>query len=209
MKLLTFANTPMSLMLLLLTGLASAQTTDFDALQTRLDQSIFGLNTAKFADASAYQTQALQRTSQQIGVDDFTDSKLVQYYSLYCIYYATYAVPNDITDADPRFVGIVFPHWLIYHNWDKVDVDPCSGWHGITCDSEGRVTHIDLYENTLTGHWPEEVKLLAADGPFSTGAGNLVQIDLFRNEFLMNGGDSSWMSSLGSNISTLCDRARM
>jgi hypothetical protein len=61
--------------------------------------------------------------------------------------------------------------------------------------------NINLFENSLTGIWPAEVKLLAADGPFSTGAGNLSQIDLFRNEFLSNGGDSSWMSDLGSSIS--------
>ncbi|KAL3925475.1 MAG: hypothetical protein SGILL_000392 [Bacillariaceae sp.] len=181
-----------------------AQTADFAALQSRLEAATSGLNSAAFQDTSTYQSQALLRTSQQIGVDSFTDDKLVQYYSLYCIYYATYAVPNEITDADPRFVGIVFPHWLIYDNWDKIDVDPCNGWHGIECDETGRVTHVNLYENTLTGSWPEEVKLLAADGPFATGAGNLIQIDLFRNEFLTNGGESSWMTSLGSNISTCC-----
>jgi hypothetical protein len=179
----------------------AGQTSDFGALQSRLEIAIFGLNAAAFQDPASYQSQALQRTSQQVGVDNFTNGKLAQYYTLYCVYYATYAVPNEITLEDPRFDGIVFPTWLISTNWDQINVDPCNGWHGIVCDSNGKVTEINLFENTLTGTWPEEVKLLAGDGPFSTGAGNITQIDLFRNEFLTNGGDSSWMSDLGSGIS--------
>jgi hypothetical protein len=185
----------------LASAVASAgQTSDIAALQTRLETAVFGLNTVAFQDPASYQSQAFQRTSQQVGVDTFTDSKLAQYYALYCLYYSTYAVPNVITDADPRFEGIVFPTWLLSTNWDQVNVDPCSGWHGIVCDANGKVVEINLYENTLTGTWPQEVKLLAGDGPFSTGAGNITQIDLFRNEFLTNGGDSSWMSDLGSGV---------
>lgn len=193
---------------LLLINLATTvgQTSDFAALQQRLEIASFGLNAASLHDPSSYQHQAMQRTSQQIGVDGFSDAKLVQYYALYCIYFATYAMPNHITNDDPRFAGIVFPFWLISTNWDQVNVDPCNGWHGISCDSDGKVTNIDLYENTLTGTWPDEVKLLAADGPFSTGAGKLTQVDLFANEFLT--GDASWISDLGSSVSKfeLCIR---
>jgi hypothetical protein len=182
-------------------GTIAGQTIDFGALQARLEAAIFGLNAAALQDPSTYQSHALQRTSQQVGVDSFSDDKLVQYYTLYCIYYATYAVPNTITDADPQFEGMAFPSWSSSTNWDQINVDPCNGWHGIECDSDGRVMNINLFENFLTGIWPAEVKLLAVDGPFATGAGNLIQIDLFRNKFLSNGGDSSWMSDLGSSIS--------
>jgi hypothetical protein len=102
---------------------------------------------------------------------------------------------------DARFTNIAFPTWLFADNWDKTDVDPCGGWYGIVCDDQGRVTEISLGENTLTGTWPEEVKLLASDGGFSTGAGNLQTLDLFRNEFLSNGGKSAWMTDLGSAMS--------
>ena len=62
------------------------------------------------------------------------------------------------------------------------------------------MVHIDLFENRLTGVWPDEVTLLASDGPTSRGAGNLNRIDLFMNEFLFNNFDNSWMTNLGSNM---------
>jgi hypothetical protein len=179
----------------------AGQTIDFVSLQARLEGASYGLNAAALQDPTTYQSHALQRTSQQGGVDSFSDYKLVQYYTLYCIYYATYAIPNTITEVDPQFQGVAIPSWLTSTNWDQISVDPCNGWYGIECDSNGRVMNINLSENFLTGIWPAEVKLLAVDGPFSTGAGNLSQIDLFRNMYLSNGGDSSWISDLGSSIS--------
>ncbi|KAG7347119.1 hypothetical protein IV203_006188 [Nitzschia inconspicua] len=103
------------------------QTNDFVALQTRIENSTFRLNAAAFQDPTSYQSKALQRTSQQEGVYGFTDSKIAQYYVLYCLYYATYAVPNEITLSDPRFEEAIFPTWLISTNWDKVNIDPCDG----------------------------------------------------------------------------------
>ena len=79
-------------------------------------------------------------------------------------------------------------------------MDPCD-WYGIKCDSDGRVSILDLFENLLTGAFPPEVVLMSLDGPFSTGGGNLYRIDLFRNEFLYNNADNSWMTDLGSNMS--------
>jgi hypothetical protein len=40
--------------------------------------------------------------------------------------------------------------------------------------------------------------LLAADGAFSTGAGNLIAIDLSSNEFVFNDFDTSWLSDTGT-----------
>jgi len=86
--------------------------------------------------------------------------------------------------------------------WDQIDVDPCD-WYGIVCDSQSRVSTIDLFENLLTGAFPPEVSLLSLDGPYSTGAGNLFRVDIFRNEFCYNNADNSWMSDLGSNMTTI------
>jgi len=163
----------------------------------------FALNGgAEFEDTTSYQYKALKQVEAQSGIDEFTDAKLTQYYVLYCIYFATNGVPNLITDADPRFDAIAFPTWLITNGWEETNVDPCE-WYGIKCDSEGRVSIIDLFENLLTGSFPPEVVLLSLDGPFSTGGGNLYRIDLFRNEFLYNNADSSWMTDLGSNMTTI------
>ena len=125
------------------------------------------------------------------------DAKIVQYYALYCLYNATNKVPNAITDADSRFDSISdFPEWKTASGWEENDLDPCSGWHGITCDN-GKVTKIELDSNDMTGNFPHEVTLLASDG---TGAGSLNTIDLFNNEFLFNNFDNSWMTFLGSNF---------
>ena len=67
--------------------------------------------------------------------------------------------------------------------------------------AQSRVSTIDLFENLLTGAFPPEVSLLSLDGPYSTGGGNLYRVDFFRNEFLYNNADNSWMSDLGSNMS--------
>lgn len=163
----------------------------------------FSLNGgAEFEDTTSYQYRALKQIEAQVGVDGFTDAKLTQYYALYCIYFATNGVPNVITNADERFDGIAFPTWLITNGWEETTMDPCE-WYGIKCDLEGRVSIIDLFENLLTGSFPPEVVLLSLDGPFSTGGGNLFRIDLFRNEFLYNDADSSWMTDLGSNMTTI------
>lgn len=158
-------------------------------------------NGAEFSDPNSYQSQALLKTEAQAGVETFTDEKLTQYYALYCIYNATNQVPNAITSMDPRFDGIPFPRWLVETGWDQTTLDPCDGWFGITCDAQGRVSTVDLFENLLTGIFPPEVALLALDGPFATGGGNLFRIDVFRNQFLFNNNDNSWFTDLGSNMS--------
>ena len=61
-----------------------------------------------------------------------------------------------------------------------------------------QVVLIDLSSNRLTGVFPPEVKLLASDGAFSTGAGSLIALDLSNNEFVFNNFDTSWLSDLGS-----------
>jgi hypothetical protein len=155
---------------------------------------------AEFTDPESYQSKALARTEEQIGVEGFTDAKLVQYYTLYCIYNATNQVPNAITNANPEFQGRPFPAWIFATGWETNNLDPCSGWFGISCDVEGRVTDFVMVENLMTGAFPPEVVLLASDGPRSTGAGALNYLELFNNPFLFNNFDNSWITELGSSL---------
>ena len=78
-------------------------------------------------------------------------------------------------------------------------MDPCDGWYGITREND-QVTLIELIQNVMTGAFSPEVTLLASDDERSTGAGNLITLDLFNNEFLYNNMDTSWFSLLGSSM---------
>ena len=168
-------------------------------IQTRLETYALD-GGAEFQNPNSYQSRAVRRVEEQAGAETFTDAKLVQYYSLYSIYMATNSVPNPITDADPRFVGLpTIPAWLISTGWTANDVDPCDGWYGIDCEND-QVTVIALFDNIMTGAFPPEVSLLASDGERSTGAGSLIGIDLFNNEFLFNNADNSWMTFLGTRL---------
>jgi len=159
------------------------------------------LDAGAFDDTDSYQYKALQRTEEQVGADSMTDAKLVQYFTLYCIYVSTNAASNAITDDDPRFDAIAIPTWLLDTNWDQNNVDPCSGtWQGIACEND-QVTGIDLSSNRLTGIFPPEVSMLSAEA--SSGAGKLKTLVLLKNEFLFNNEDNSWISDLGSNLLTL------
>eukprot|EP00980_Cylindrotheca_fusiformis_P011857 scaffold2817_cov130-Cylindrotheca_fusiformis.AAC.12 len=151
-----------------------------------------------FTDPNSYQSCALARTLDQNGINSRSEAKVIQYYTLFCIFCATNAVPNVITDNDPRFENLQeFPGWTSDDGWIENNVDPCN-YHGIICDFSDQVTQIDLSSNRLTGIFPPEVKLLASDGPFSTGAGRLIQLDLSTNEFVFNNFDTSWLSDTGS-----------
>jgi len=218
--------------------MARAQTADIEILRIRVIAVTKGLNQEELSVGfdDTYQSKALLHLSEQVGVDNFSYAKLVQYYALYCIYHATNGVPNEITDADVRFENIVMPEWLMSANWkDVTTIDACGttttttttivdntteniattlststttstseGWYGVVCDDEGQVIALDLFDNILSGVFPEEIVLLASDGQYSTpGAGNLERLDLYENQFLSNRGDSSWMSDLGSNMTTI------
>jgi hypothetical protein len=153
---------------------------------------------AEFDDPNSCQSQALIRTEDVQGIDILSENKIIQYYALYCIYTCTNAVSNAITEAE----GLVsVPEWIVATGWDTNNTDSCT-WFGISCSND-QVTDIDLFSNALTGAFPAEVTLLAADGPRSTGAGALARLDLFDNMLLTNNGDNSWWSFLGSQLSTL------
>lgn len=189
-----------------------------DIIKDRLISSSWLLqNGTEFDDVNSYQSSALVRTSQIVGIERMDVSKVVQYYALFCIFEATNARPNFLTDQDPRFMALSeFPGWLFHDGWTSTDVDPCGrnstmvtsddtspstteGFYGVTCDIDGKVTHLDLSDNLLTGSFPPEVVLLA--GP-TIGAGNLQVIDVYKNEFLTNNNDTSWLTRLGPQFDT-------
>jgi len=154
----------------------------------------------EFDDESSYQYQAINQTASQVGAESFSEVQIVQYYVLYCIYYATNMVPNEVTMKYPQFE---LPKWENEEGWNENDRDPCDGWLGIECDSEGRVKNIDLFRNELTGSFPPEVVLLSFDGSYANGSGKLERLDLTGNEWLFNNNDSSWMTDLGKSIETI------
>jgi len=162
----------------------------------------------EFEDPSSYQSAALRRVEEQVGAEDMSDVKLMQYYSLYSIFEATNSKTNDFIiqsrafanedDAEPKIPG-----WKISSGWLENDVDPCVGeWYGVSCVNDQIVT-LDLFDNGMTGNFAPEVVLLAGDGFYATGAGALVSLDIFNNEFMSNNGDNSWIQDLGSQLGYL------
>ena len=61
-------------------------------------------------------------------------------------------------------------NWAINRNW--LSNAPMGEWHGVTTDSDGQVTHLDLNRNQLTGEIPAELGSLT----------NLTQLFLSRNQ---------------------------
>ena len=86
------------------------------------------------------------------------------------------------------------PNWKTNTNW-RTDA-PISTWHGVQTDAQGRVTHLDLNDNNLSGHIPEAIgqldslRLLYLFGNNLTGTipdeigelTNLKDLDLSDNE---------------------------
>ena len=79
-------------------------------------------------------------------------------------------------------------NWLNNTNW--LSDEPLSKWYGVTTDSSGRVTWLDLPSNGLSGEIPAELG----------GLSNLTYLDLFRNQ--LTGAVPSELSSL-SNLEGL------
>ncbi len=156
----------------------------------------------EFTDRSSYQFAALKRVEQQVGAEDMSDVKLLQYYVLYCVFESTHAKTNEMIKQSRAFGDdeADIPGWKITSGWMENDLDPCIGeWYGIVCD-EDQIINVDLFDNGLTGNFAPEIKLLAGDGFYSTGAGNLISLDIFNNQMMSNNGDNSWIADLGSQL---------
>jgi hypothetical protein len=188
------------------TGTPSSAPTEFaSTVQRRLEQ--YALQGGEeFKDPSSYQSSALQRVEEQVGAESMSDEKLVQYYSLYCIFVSTNGVPNAITALDSRFDGIDIPAWDTTTGWTGIDLDPCDEWFGVHCEDD-EVIELYLYNNGMTGIFPAEATLLASDGASATGAGSLWVLDISDNNFLFNDYDSSWMEFLGTSLGKFISRS--
>ena len=105
------------------------------------------------------------------------------YYVLACIYYASSGVPNKYTDA----AGVPISGWTNSRNW-LTATDKCT-WYGVTCNSSGQVTRIELHNNNLIGKVAPEVQLLAP---------SLDTLNLQDNCYLLAEGaaGNSWIASM-------------
>ena len=148
----------------------------------------------EFDDPTSYQSRALQwveshptkanNNNNHNGLS-FND-RTIQRYALACIYYATNLVPNAYTKQNLQH-GTTLQGWVSDKGW-MVDDDECS-WKGIDCandnnnnNNNGRVTHIDLSRNLLSGSFPSEVTLLKE---------SLVFLDLYKNMVYNYGPDGN------------------
>lgn len=137
---------------------------------------------AEFADQTSYHFKALSYM-ENLGRGFFTDAQLSQRYALACIIFATNSVSTIY--SDDAYEGEI-PTWTNSDLW-LTAADECT-WFGITCDTGGRVTAIELDENGLTGSFPNEVTLLKD---------SLEYLSLQEN-IIFNEGDAGleWMGSL-------------
>jgi hypothetical protein len=165
----------------------------------------FSYDTSVFLDSNSYQYRALTRTVEQVGFEDFSKSKMLQYWILYCIYFATNTGIEGLADNVFARQGAAV-YWKNTEGWQEIDRDPCNnnGWYGIACNENGQVTAIQLQRNQLAGVFPPEVSFLASDGPRATDAGKLRILEVYNNEGLTNSAkDDSWIAVLGSNLEVL------
>lgn len=133
--------------------------------------------------ADVYQGQAVAYIQSLIDAGrTFTDLKLVQYYALACIYYATGG-----------------SGWT--KTWVSSSTDPCDQpWTGVTCVNE-QVTGLNFHNLNLVGDFPCEVVLFSADN--AIGAGSLTSLSL-RSTSVTNtyDPDLKWIGGLGSGMRT-------
>ena len=130
----------------------------------------------EFKDTGSYQSLAKKWVlTQDFPVQDgsslTTQQQATQLYALACIFYSTFSVRSSWTDANYG-PDVALPGWYSSRGWLGKAEDVCSNWHGLTCNDEGRVSHIQLDTNGLTGALPPETALLHE---------TLHTIDLYKN----------------------------
>jgi hypothetical protein len=117
-----------------------------------------------------------------------TASHYQVYFALASIFYASSGVHNKRT-VDAFTDGEPLLGWISSSNW-VTDSSYCT-WYGISCNTEGAVSHIELPLNRMYGIFPPEVRLLKD---------TLEVIDLYSNTFLVAEGDAgnSWIAEMSS-----------
>ena len=134
-------------------------------------------------EENSYQSRAKNWVlTQDLPIEDGStmtmEQQATQLYALACIYYSTYSVKSDWTDAHFG-PDVAVPGWYSSRGWLESAKDVCSNWHGLSCNDEGRVSKIQLDTNGLTGSFPPETAFLHE---------TLTTIDLYNN-MLHNSGD--------------------
>jgi hypothetical protein len=142
----------------------------------------------------------MERTSQQNGVAEATPSKIVQYFCLYCIYYATngHVDTVEIEDTYSRQDSSDAMSWKNTSGWESTNADPCS-FFGIMCDAAQQIQTIRLQRNGLMNVFPfGEAVFLSAIGEYHLdGVGNLRRLEIFENENLTSDSNfDAFMQSL-------------
>ena len=110
-------------------------------------------------------------------------------------------VPDKTVDNGDREALIAFynatdgPNWTDNTNW--CSDEPLDTWHGVTTDSEGRVTEISLNNNRLSGEAGNTLAPLTALTDLNLYSNNLSTLDVSANTALAN------LSCTHNNLSEL------
>lgn len=115
----------------------------------------------EFDNHATYQSKALAWLEQSPFTSNGNkaisdEERLIQRFSLACIYFSTNEVANVYTEA--QFTGYGLQPWSRHHGWLDAE-DECT-WSSLLCNEEGYVTEINLAKNSLTGTFPYEVSYL-------------------------------------------------
>jgi len=139
-------------------------------------------NTSVLSSTSSYQSKALNWVVGNCATCGTDGKRIMQRYVLACIWYATNNVVNPLVENTTGGGG----QWKTRTGWLNVE-DECT-WHGIECNDSGYVNTITLRENNLSGTFPSETALLAAD---------LEVLDLTKN-WMYNDGSAGndWLGQL-------------
>lgn len=126
-----------------------------------------------------YQRLAYDWLSKDPPLQAYQDRKVVQRFSLACLYFATHKVRTSYIDE-----GSDVPGWKESVGW-LTAADECD-WFGIKCE-EGIVAVINLPSNGLTGSMPPEITLLHEGLSYLTIGGNPIASEM---------DDLSWIGQL-------------
>eukprot|EP00977_Amphora_coffeiformis_P004967 scaffold1058_cov163-Amphora_coffeaeformis.AAC.7 len=146
-------------------------------------------NASVLDNTSSYQRKALNWVVGNCATCGTDGKRIMQRYVLACIWYATNNVVNPLVQNTS---GGGIGQWQTTTGWLSAE-NECT-WHGIECNDGAYVDTISLRDNKLSGTFPSETALLAAD---------LEVLDLTKN-WMYNDGSAGndWLGQL-SNLKYL------
>jgi hypothetical protein len=109
---------------------------------SRVEQVVLSValsNGAEFVNPESYQSKALAWLEGS-NTDGLSDQRIIQRYSLGCIFFATNGVRTQFTDQ--AFGENVILNWQNVSGW-ATNTNECE-WKGIGCDSTNSVNLLDL-----------------------------------------------------------------